>query len=221
MDKDFELLYGDDFINALKGFIKYDLSGHRVHNDRFARQRAAFAPSDGASFYSFNDADYNNFDPSPVILVERAVSALMSYHLNPTDKFLVLEDIQAKFAKNVDLSKVKALDERGDLLHSIYQDPDNLFVQAQCTKDQLVFGFSTKTVEDDEDLIGRFVHYMPEETLLGSSNGRTFDIFGVKEMLTNFEAKQRFPGPITESLKEEWKDYQLSLIHISEPTRPY
>ena len=176
-----------------------------IHNkkmlERFIAIEGVFMPSDtlsdpGNYFVGGSDGEmfnFKNYDPTPINIVSRATSGMMSYHLNPRDKFFSLKRANYRSVEpdNVDMDK-SASDRENDI-HTIMQLPENFITEAKMLRDKMVSGLGGKVIESQvENMVASHIHYPPRDLGLGSTNGKVFDIFGVYENLTLFEMKMRF-----------------------------
>lgn len=208
LDVEFDTVYGDLLYAKL-----YELAtqGKLYERSYYKRRiddlRSAFLPRRDAGYHEYSSGTYfNNHDPSPLNALDRAVGNLMSYHYNPNDKFIKFgtfdrpEDISSAGA----VDTVKKLAVRNDLVHKVLQDSDNINTETAVRRDTLIFPWGVKVLELDSDIIMKATHYTPEEVIALSSNGRTWDVFGVCENIGRFQARVRYPKPMTEKLEEHF-----------------
>ena len=192
--------YLEEITTALMPLKEYFLTNQAQYLERFELLRSVYHPYDDSSMFSHADFDYNNYDPRSYLTPLRATSGFMSYHYNPSDKFFDLKKVEYSSVKKKDqgVELHQILANRTEDLHTVIQTPRNYLVQTKNMWDKLVFGLSGKTIDTDKSEIALFTHYAPEQLAIGSSNGLNSDIYGVKEMLSAFQLKMRFPDPITE-----------------------
>ena len=196
-------------LEQLKGFF---IAERTDYLQRLKYIRSVFLPEDKLdemnNYYtgSYDGENYNFriFDPTVGNIVDRATSGMITYHLNPKDKYFSLTDLFYKSGENVGVERMKALKARTEDIHKLIQLPGNFLAEAKLTRDKMVFGIGGKVIEDEgADLAATLFHYAPEELALGSTNGKSFDIFGVCENLTPFEFGQRFGTKMDDNIFQD------------------
>ena len=86
--------------------------------------------------------------------------------------------------------------QRTDEIHSVIQEPANFQCMAVNARDKLGLGIAGREIEDDPDILTRFLPIPPEDLALASSDGRLIDIYGKREYLNTWQMRRRFPNPV-------------------------
>ena len=200
---DFEqasLLFEGDLLSCLDQFTA--AFGTEERTQMYARLRAVFAPLDNSRYYDFSSLNlgtYNTYDPTVWNTIDRAVSSMMSYHLNPKDKFFKYKDIDVKslVKKKEKVTEAQELSLLTEYAHYIYQAPSNFEVETMIQRDKLIFGVGIKTLDNDDQIVTRFEHYQPEDFGGLSSNAVDKDVLITRRRLTDFQARNKFIDTIT------------------------
>lgn len=196
-----DMLYGPLIKKGLEAFNGYFFKHNSYFRNKMQYVRAVYAPDDDLGnmqdyYEGSNDGESFNFksyDPIPGNIVERATSGMMSYHLNPRDKFFALTRFGYKTEQEPNANFDKLAKQREDDIHQIMQIPSNFLAEAKFIRDKMLFGVSGKVIESEVEKITASIEQYPPEALgVGTTNGKVFDIFGVCETLTGFELAMRF-----------------------------
>lgn len=159
-----------------------------------AELRATYIPSDDGLYFHHPGGEfaYDNFDELPINSINRSVAGFLSYLISPSETFFSarprkgLED-----DKGTDIPKELAKRER--VLHSLVQNRDNMAVYARNYRDKVILSLTGKVIWPDKDSVVRFEYFEPENLLLASTNGKSFDVYGVRTQLTEYQAYLKFP----------------------------
>ena len=193
-------LYEKEIKAGLNKLSELFLSKNSNFLSRLGYIRSIYLPedtiADGKQYYEgrYNNTDLNYplHDPSVQNIAERAVSGMITYHLNPRDKYFSLTHLSYSSFRTKEISDDKAIKFRETDIHKILQAPNNFLAEASMERDKMIFGLGAKVIEDDDVAVAEINHYPPEDVMLGSTNGKTFDIFGVCEQLSEFAFSVRF-----------------------------
>ena len=149
------------------------------------------------------------YDSDPLVMKKQSLAGFVSYHKNPYSQFFNL-DINS-FIKELEIDNDQDVDEhkvlmrRVKTLHAIMQTPTNVCIDNAMTEDKLDLGVGCKVMEKDDHAIMQAVHFIPEDTAIGSTNGRTQNVFGVRERLSGFEIVNRYPEMVDKRLEKQLK----------------
>ena len=183
-------------LNELKTFFITENTGIQ---GRFQEIRSVYDQYDDQDDYVFEDSNSNMtlHDVRPREVVNRCVSGFGTYHLSPRDRFFSMDAINLDTVREetIDTDEKKALSDRTKEIHSVYQNANNFYTSLQVQRDKITFGIGGKIIAPDEELVARFHQYPPEDLARGSSNGLIYNIFGVREKLSAFQQRQRWPNP--------------------------
>lgn len=168
--------------------------------ETFAEVRSTFLPRLKQKYLQNDSTEmhYEMFDPSYLNAVDRAVSGIQSYHIPPNDVFFKLDTVDfGRVAKEkVDTDLEASLAKRQEEIHKVLQFPENYLAETAIQRDKFLFGFCGKVVEYDDTIVARIAHHPPESVLIGSSNGKFMDIYGICEDLTWQQIAKRYPEPL-------------------------
>ena len=178
--------------------------------DHVCDMRTLYCPGDDEEFFSNQNFDYAIWDSTPINSIYRTVAGFMSYHYSPSEEFFRIQEMRNPPLTPEglpDAERLKQLTTRKEELHRLVQHRDNVIVYAKNYRDKVIFGYTAKVIEEDPFLKVRFSHYAPEDFAVTTSNGKILDIFGVREKLTHFQAKQRFGRVDIENVRTGLFDY--------------
>lgn len=182
-----------DVASKLNSLVQSEFLGDKpFYSTLFTELRASLMPSNSEKYVNTSSYQYEIFDPTPINSCQRALAGFMSSHYMPQDTFfkftVPLEDSQ-----DPDLELSQKLSSRAEKCHSILQQPSNFSKIYSYMRDKLVLGVGVVVVEKHNEIISQFVHHMPENCGMISSNGSVHDITFVRERLNQFQASVRFP----------------------------
>ena len=186
------------FLRAMEDFMPAFYADDSENQAMMKLLRAWLMPIQGKKYCHTGQIGFDLYDPSPENSFERAVSGLLSFHWSPMDEYFRLEDRRKQFG---DLEKVSAdterhLGQRTDEIHSVIQEPANFQCMAVNARDKLGLGLAGREIEDDPDILARFLPIPPEDLAVASSDGRMLDIYGKREEINTFQMRRRFPKPV-------------------------
>lgn len=168
-DRKLYIKFRDEIMAGLCEFKMFYLSKVEGHHDKITFLRSLYSPKDDMAYYHNEAFDYQNYDPTPLNIVDRAISGFQSYHINPVDQFFELRNVQQDQEADTSHTLLKALKKRTMDIHKIIQRPQNFRVETLFLRDKLLFNIGAKTVDIDKEGDVAFYHYAPEELAFGSS----------------------------------------------------
>ncbi len=194
--------FKETIIGGLKDLKKFYLCEFSSYMGRYNYIRSVIAPTDYIDDfkdyykgdYEDREIDYSIYDPTIPNICERSVSGMGTYHMNPRDTYFDIQDLFFKKEEEKNTTDLaKALQDMTQDIHKLGQLPLNFIENLKMMRDKMYFGIGGKVIESEgTTLPAEIVHYSPEELAIGSSNGKKYDIFGVKEELSLFSFKTRF-----------------------------
>lgn len=191
---------------SLEDFRKLKVVDKQEMKEVFSEIRAMFLPYLDEKYMQSeeNGMLFELYDPSYLGIVDRAISGIQSYHIPPNDEFFRLDSIEfgQQGKQKIDTDLEAALAKRQEEIHNIIQFPENYVAETSIQRDKFLFGFCGKVIDYDETIVARIMHYPPESVMVGSSNGKYFDVYGVCEMLSWQQIKKRYPKPLSPNIYE-------------------
>ena len=207
-----EMLEADLHLTIRDALMQFSRSmiAQNNNNERIIKILRSMNMPDQNTNYAENDEfHYMLFNPSPENSFERAVSGFLSHHVSPVNRYFALEiiDYLATEAKRIDPDEKKAQDLRTDSIHGILQEPLNFMCIGQNWRDKLLMGMTGRVIEDDDVQVSKIYHYPLEQLGLATSDGKSLDIYVVKERLSAFQARSRFPKTLN---PDHWTEYNFN-----------
>ena len=187
--------YNQEILRGLDALVPMYSYNCKDTMERINLLRSVYDPQDDKRYYHNDTIEFVNYDPSTTNIIDRAVSGLQSYHMNPIDKFFKLRSAELNTTTNraaVELQQ--RLSERTDDIHKIIQIPYNFLQETRLCRSKLVLNYGGKVIDVSKDNLVEFFYYPAEATGVASSNGLIWDIYGVTEVLSDFSAQTRFPS---------------------------
>ena len=197
-------VHAAEIIRLLLDFKKGFLGEIGHINERFKCIRSVYDQWDDKEDYQDSglDGETDLYDPVVRRTVTDVTSGWMSYHRNPKDRFFAIGDIDIEqvIKGGIDTDKEKAFADRSSDIHRVIQQATNYYEESKVQRDKITFGIGGKRLfrnpDSESEIVTNFQQYPPEDVARVSSNGLVYNVFGVREKLSKFNIKERWPRPI-------------------------
>ena len=225
-------LYLQHLKEALSKFVEITSKGtfNQATNSKIERLRAHFIPAQDDEFFSYvseSGAVYGGsgaselLNPTPYEVVKYSTAGFLSYHHTPYDMFfkshlIPYQNLNVEEAREA----IQYWYQRDLRTHAILQQGHNLLQEALFTMERLVFNLGCKTLDIDENLNVRKTHHPIENIMAFSSDKLNRDILGVKENLSWFQFKTRFPKPFMQPEQHKEIESAFDFTRVSDVRLP-
>ena len=207
-DSDLYMIVMPGILDAMREFRKCMLIEDETNRSIYDLVNSFLAPYQGNMIGHTGEQQCNMLNPTTENTYERSVSGYLSFHYNPSELYFGLFPVDYLRGKPFSMQErvrvTKMLKARTETIHTIIQHPENFQTMAQSTGEKLRMGLAAKTVDPDPTMTAKMEYYPFDSVGLGTSDGKSLDLYVVKEDLNLFNARQRFPEPV--GREEYWNE---------------